>query len=1752
MCLVSSRVPRLLIVWSAALLIFSPIPALAQSILYVDDDAPPGGDGQTWPTAYKYLQDALVSAADSGGTVTEIHVAGGTYKPDKGGGKTAGDRNATFQLLNGVAIKGGYGGLSVPMAEARDPTAFETILNGDLLGNDGANFANNTENSYHVITGSGTSAGAVLDGVTVTAGNANGASALGTGGGVYISQGSPTLRDCTMSANSAGSGGGMAIVRGSPTLMGCLFLRNTASFGGAVSNNDQAAPLLTTCVFRENTFNNGAIWSQTTSRPVLLNCLIEANGSAGSPSSAAAVASASSSSDGSSLVMVNCTLRGNAVIAIRANAVTLTNCLIVGNRRAGYFGGSNNLQNCTVVGNSLGGIFYGGSGTTFSLVNTIVWGNAGGTESGQVSLGTTATINSCCIQGWSGTLGGMNNTGQSPRFVNAKGFDNTFGTADDDLRLGAGSSCVDTGDNASLPADTFDLDGDGDTTEPLPLDAAGGPRVLDVPMTPDLVHESRAIVDIGALEASDPPQSTAAGVVYVDRAAQGGNDGTSWSNAFTDLQVALTAAKAMTKEVVELWVAAGTYKPAGPGGDRNASFELADKLELYGGFGGGQSSVYPGGETRRNQRDPDRNIVILSGDLNGDDDPDRLSIWDNSRVVVKLNAAGASAVLDGFSITSACNDQGSAQGGGVCAANCKSFVVNSCRFSANRGMYGAGLLFSDTSGGALVVSRCVFSGNFVPYDSYPGTYGSVFYASGNAASVRVANCVFVWNEGVSVLIYGVKTRGADLANCTFGPPRYGFPLSLSYSAVARLSNSIVRGAGIDLTGGGTLTVDHSNIEGGRSWVYGGTLVWGEGNIDADPRFILPDEREWDISGRVNLRLAPGSPCIDAGRNSAMLVRWDADGNSRFVDDGQVADTGAGTPPIVDMGAYEFGGQATVVSPTLVGVPESQTASFTVALDREPVAPVEVLISKVSGDSDLSLASSAALQFDSANWAFPQTVTLAAADDADKAEGLAIFRVSSSGLAYVELAVWEVENDVPSPLHVRKGAAGGGDGSGWANAVPELRDALTIARAAPRRVCEVWVAMGTYTPVPPGGDQTVYFEPVPDVAIYGGFAGTETTLAQRNPSLNVTTLSGDLSGNDTPNFGNRTDNSNHVVVSLWPADERTILDGFTIRGGRGGQTPGTGYLIKAPTGGGVFCYDSSFILSNCVITDNECSASYGRYEDHIGGGGLYVAGGSPRIVDCTFLGNSASVGGAVSVRQGEPLLLNCRFLGNRGTWQGAGLKASLGTARLVNCLFQDAYSMQGSTDIDCGGSGRIELKNCTHRRGLNGPSWLVYCRAYVYPSRLTGVTADNCIFWEGSIEELTPGTVTIRHSNVYRGWPGEGNINVDPRFSDPDGPDDIFGTADDDLTLRWGSPCIDAGNNTLVPADAADLDGDGDVEERLPLDAVGSPRFLDDPATADTGIPDPPGYVSVVDMGAFEFHSGADPDGDGIPNASDNCPLNANPSQLDTDGDQQGDICDPDDDNDNLPDQRDNCPLVSNPDQMDRDLDKVGDVCDNCLSRSNPSQQDSDGDGVGDICDNCPTIPNPSQADSDRDGIGDVCDTFSLYWASSQKTHGAAGEFGIGLPLSPSSSAGVECRKDGPTKVILAFSREIMAADGMPDGTEVALSAGVLSSVTISGSLMTVNLSGVPDMTCLSITLSGIVDLAHYPLPGTNTVRIRVLLGDTNGSGAVSVADVDQTRNFSGRTADADTFTTDTNCTGSISVADVNQVRSRSGKAVTCP
>jgi hypothetical protein len=243
------------------------------SPIYVDGDATGARDGSDWPDALTSLRFALawagVGVTEYGQPAPEIWVAQGTYKPDPGA-----DREATFQLHSGVAVYGGFAATETLRIQ-RDWQTNVTTLSGDLLGNDGADFANYDENSYHVVTGSGTDASAVLDGFTITGGNANGSWSFPCGrkcGGGMHNSGNPTLANVTFISNTATyHGGGMSNFSGRATLTNVTFSSNAATSGGGMYNGGLlwSYPTLISVTFSSNAATSGGgMYNQASRGPL--------------------------------------------------------------------------------------------------------------------------------------------------------------------------------------------------------------------------------------------------------------------------------------------------------------------------------------------------------------------------------------------------------------------------------------------------------------------------------------------------------------------------------------------------------------------------------------------------------------------------------------------------------------------------------------------------------------------------------------------------------------------------------------------------------------------------------------------------------------------------------------------------------------------------------------------------------------------------------------------------------------------------------------------------------------------------------------------------------------------------------------------------------------------------------------------------------------------------------------------------------------------------------------------------------------------------------------------------------------------------------------------------------------------------------------------------------------------------------------------------------------------------------------------
>jgi hypothetical protein len=423
--------------------------------------------------------------------------------------------------------------------------------------------------------------------------------------------------------------------------------------------------------------------------------------------------------------------------------------------------------------------------------------------------------------------------------------------------------------------------------------------------------------------------------------------------------------------------------------------------------------------------------------------------------------------------------------------------------------------------------------------------------------------------------------------------------------------------------------------------------------------------------------------------------------------------------------------------------------------------------------------------------------------------------SSAGLGAVALLAFLSVPAVASTRYVDAGlATGANDGTSWADAYRGV-DALKVALTAAVAGDELWVRAGTYKPTTTA-TRTIFFDLKTGVAVYGGFAGGETLLAERDHVANPTILSGDLAGND--GSGIFTDNSHHVVNGA-SASATAILDGFTLQGGNANGAGGN--LDKG--GGLLMMAASNATIRNCIVRNNRCT---------FGGGAGYVNSSSPVFEDCTFENNvGGSFGGAFDMATNVGAQFRrCIFRGNSAARAGGVEIFGASSPTLVNCLFT------GNTATSTGGGGAILVLNSSNPTirlcTIVGNASPATTGAGILVSG-AAATVQNSIAFSNtgsggsqSVANQISGATSVTYTCVQGGLAGTGNIATAPTFVNAGG---------GDFRLAPGSAGIDAGNNlnTLLA---------------LPFDLGLAARIADDPATADTGSGTPP----IVDMGAHEY------------------------------------------------------------------------------------------------------------------------------------------------------------------------------------------------------------------------------------------------------------------------------------------------------------
>ncbi len=484
------------------------------------------------------------------------------------------------------------------------------------------------------------------------------------------------------------------------------------------------------------------------------------------------------------------------------------------------------------------------------------------------------------------------------------------------------------------------------------------------------------------------------------------------------------------------------------------------------------------------------------------------------------------------------------------------------------------------------------------------------------------------------------------------------------------------------------------------------------------------------------------------------------------------------------------------------------------------------------------------------------------------------------------------------VHVAPGGLASDSGLTWAEAT-SLERALVIALPGD----EVWLKEGTY--VPGGGalNADATFAVPADVSLYGGFAGTETARAQRNPAAHPAVISGDLAGDDivTPaptGFATGVRGTNAwIALTVAGGSQLTTLDGLQVRGTRANASGGRIALSDFVSEGAYGLWATGceellvsrarFVRSFGVqVTGGDCTVEYCLF-DHNGDSACYFGdGGSVTVRACQFVDNVGENHGAgVNADNLDRLEISgCRFLRHRLTARETRIGGALRTydvrdLKIEGSEFQNSSADRGgavSLERSAGTMDRVRFINNTDGHldlilstlslsnatfsgedgaiGVHhGSSLTVVNSTFAVPLggayNGSSATVRNCIVADVNHTFATPAfgtdessTLTFSHCIVTGGVPGEGNLDADPLFVGP--------------VLTTNGP--------------DDIPGTGDdVAEDLRLQP-GSPAIGAGSSTPPLPRVDLDGLsrqIGVVDLGAYEFapdRRNYDTDGDGQP------------------------------------------------------------------------------------------------------------------------------------------------------------------------------------------------------------------------------------------------------------------------------------------------
>ncbi len=1358
----------------------------------------------SWATASNDLQ-AVINAASAG---DEIWIATGSYKPNRRADAvtviTPTDRNNAFVLKNNVKIYGGFTGTETLLTQ-RNITANLVLLSGDI-GTVGVT----TDNCYHVVVSAGISGAlTLLDGVTITRGNANASLITASitvngvsinprlGGGIYKRNAVTDFNYCTINQNNAIIDGGGLYENTSSSgsrYFKCSFLRNSSSGDGGGLFLSTSSSEFDSCTVSQNSAatEGGGIYLNGTDAPTFFNGSITTNDAV---ANGGGIANYSTGIMTIENVKISANESGNSGGGIYANnsPFSATNCLISGNlAQAG--GGIWNafshatITNCTIAGNEAttqaGGI---GNGSSDPVIqNCIIYGNAAvpATTNSIYNSGSAPSISYTLIQGG---FAGTANVNADPLFVSPL----------------AAASAPTNGGNYQLQKCSPALNGGNNTAIPVGI-------------TNDLLAYQRihyGVVDMGAYELPlELAVPDANGIVYVDYTKNG--NGSSWNNAVAELSDALVAAKYNTA-IEQVWVAKGDYFPKYNRNyrnldcnltNRNNAFVLVDNLKLYGGFAGG--------ETDTSGRNFLLNTTVLDGNINSA----ALNTDNCFNIIINNNTIGTT-VLNGFTVTNAygngsgamenvnanpiisdclfSNNYTNGLGGAVNQVN-GTAAIQYCQFTGNISNNNGGAIFVN---GTAAIQYCGFTGNTATVNG-----GAIFSVSGNliieecefSNNTALADGGAVFNENSSVLTVkhsrfksntatiqggGIANAGAasvNLFNCDFSnnsAQNGGGVHIINGSFASTIVNCSFRGNSVSNFGGGICCHRPNEIRncvfsGNYSASSAGAIHFDNGTsydvnncTIAANKSVNPGPAIMVSTGTLNIQ----NSVIDLNNGPIILAAPSINATYSLIQGG-MAGTGNTSASAVFMS-----GIPGTAAPFSIGDYRLQKCSPGINAGNNAIIPPALTHDL---DSNKRIAYG--------------TVDMGAYETH-------LAKPNANGIVYVDSS----KNFFP------------GDGSSWNTAVAQLADAMKEAREN-TDVKEIWVAKGTYKPIYnaadiyknsichiPGKDDA--FVLANDVKIYGGFAGGETSISNRNINANPTIMSGDRGV-----INDSTDNNYHVLIGAGLTGN-PLIDGFTIEKGNTYDqiNPITvnGLNINRNYGGGLAILSSTGTLSNCSFANNTA---------YLQGGALYAASSNIDIAHCSFTRNrSVGDGGALYNASSNLNVSNSYFQHNKGTDGGAIHYNNLSTGKLTNTVLTgNEGSFGGALYVN---SSSLNVVNTTIAGNKANTGGGIFENSLTYPLKL-----KNSIIW-GNTANVTghaiyplTGNTEIRQSIIENGYSsGTDIITLDPQFNLPQ-PAAAAPTILGDYRLQACSPGLNAGNNTFIPVD---INNDADSLNRIRFTTV---------------------------------------------------------------------------------------------------------------------------------------------------------------------------------------------------------------------------------------------------------------------------------------------------------------------------------------------